>query len=127
MIIWAKITLLFNFGIINIIRYSMEISYKNWIICGYIHIYIYMVVVVSPSVMSNCFLTPRSVAHQAPLSMGFPSHEYWSGLPFPNPVDLLNPEIESATPTWQVDSLPWCQQGNPSIYLCVCVCLCVCA
>ena len=39
LIIWAKITLLFNFGVINIIKYSMEISYKNWII--YIYIYIH--------------------------------------------------------------------------------------
>ena len=28
------------------------------------------------------------VAHQAPLSMGFPRQEYWSGLPFPSPGDL---------------------------------------
>ena len=31
------------------------------------------------------------VAHQAPLSMGFPRQEYWSGLPFPSPGDLPNP------------------------------------
>ena len=29
--------------------------------------------------------TPWTVAHQAPLSMGFPRQEYWSGLPFPPP------------------------------------------
>ena len=28
---------------------------------------------------------PWTVAHQAPLSMGFPSKDYWSGLPFPSP------------------------------------------
>ena len=33
-------------------------------------------------------------AHQAPLSMGFFRQEYWSGLSFPPPVDLLDPEIE---------------------------------
>ena len=32
-----------------------------------------------------CLLTPWTVAHQAPLSMGFHRHEYWSGLPFPSP------------------------------------------
>ena len=31
--------------------------------------------------------SPRTVAHQAPLSMGFPRQEYWSGLPFPSPGD----------------------------------------
>ena len=34
---------------------------------------------------------PWAVAHQAPLSMGFSSQEYWSGLPFPPPGDLPNP------------------------------------
>ena len=34
------------------------------------------------------FATPRAIAHQAPLSMGFPRQEYWSGLPFPTPGDL---------------------------------------
>ena len=35
-----------------------------------------------------------TVALQAPLSMGFPRQEYWSGLPFPAPGDLPNPGIE---------------------------------
>ena len=34
------------------------------------------------------FATPRTVAHQAPLSMGFPRQEYWNGLPFSSPGDL---------------------------------------
>ena len=33
------------------------------------------------------FVTPWIVAHQAPWSMGFSRHEYWSGLPFPSPRD----------------------------------------
>ena len=44
------------------------------------------------------FATPRTVAHQAPLSMGFPRQEYWSGLRFPPPGDLPNPGIEPASP-----------------------------
>ena len=35
------------------------------------------------------FVTPRTTAHQAPLSMGFSRQEYWNGLPFPTPGDLL--------------------------------------
>ena len=35
--------------------------------------------------------TPWTVAHQAPLSMGFSRQEYWSGLPFPSPGDLPDP------------------------------------
>ena len=38
-------------------------------------------------------VTPWTVDQQAPLSMGFPKQEYWSGLPFPSPEDLSNPGI----------------------------------
>ena len=44
------------------------------------------------------FVTPWTVAHQAPLSMGFPRQEYWSGLTFPSPGDLADPGIEAASP-----------------------------
>ena len=40
------------------------------------------------------FATPWTVAHQAPLSRGFSSREYLSGLPFPSPGDLPHPGIE---------------------------------
>ena len=45
------------------------------------------------------FETPWTVAHQAPLSMGFPRQENWSGLPFPSPGDLPGPGIKFASPT----------------------------
>ena len=40
------------------------------------------------------FATLWTVAHQAPLSMGFSKKEYWSGLPCPPPGDLPDPGIE---------------------------------
>ena len=40
------------------------------------------------------FVTPWTVAYQAPRSMGFSRQEYWSGLPFPSPGDLPDPETE---------------------------------
>ena len=43
-------------------------------------------------------MTPWIVACQAPLSTGFPKKEYWSGLPFPSPGDLLGPGIERGSP-----------------------------
>ena len=43
-------------------------------------------------------VTPGTIACQAPLSMGFPRQEYWSGLPFPSPGELLNPGIEPGNP-----------------------------
>ena len=39
-------------------------------------------------------MTPWTVASWAPLSMGFPSQEYWSELPLPPPGDLPNPGIK---------------------------------
>ena len=44
------------------------------------------------------FATPRSVAHQAPLSIGLSRQEYWSGLPFPPPGDLPDPGFKLESP-----------------------------
>ena len=57
------------------------------------------------------FAAPWTVAHQAPLPMGFSRQKYWSGLPFPPPEELPDPGIElgSLVPPcllqWQGDSL----------------------
>ena len=51
------------------------------------------------------FATPWTVAHQAPLSMGFSRQEYWGGLPFPSPGDLPDPGIISKSPALQADTL----------------------
>ena len=57
--------------------------------------------------------TPWTVALQAPLSMEFSRHEYWSGLAFPPPEDLPRPEIEPGSPALQVNSLPLSHLGSP--------------
>ena len=44
------------------------------------------------------FVTPWTVAFQAPPSMEFSRQEYQSGLPFPSPGDLSNPAMEPASP-----------------------------
>ena len=44
------------------------------------------------------FVTPWTVTHQAPLSMGFSRQGYWSGLPFPPPGNLPDPGIEPVSP-----------------------------
>ena len=44
--------------------------------------------------MSDSFVIPWTVARQAPLSVGFPRQEYWSGLPFLPPGDLPDPGTE---------------------------------
>ena len=45
------------------------------------------------------FVTPWTVALQAPLSMGFSRREYWSGLPCPPPGDLADPRSEPVSLT----------------------------
>ena len=47
-----------------------------------------------------------TVAHQAPLFIGFPRQEYWSVLPFPSPGDLPNPETELAPSTFFTSEPP---------------------
>ena len=44
------------------------------------------------------FRTPWTVAHQAPLSMGFPRQEYSSGVPFPTPEEIPDPGITAMSP-----------------------------
>ena len=52
--------------------------------------------------------------------MEFPRQEYWSGLPFPSPEELLDPgiKIKPVSPALRVDSLSLS-------HVCVCVCVCV--
>ena len=58
------------------------------------------------------FVTPWTVAHQAPLSMGFSRQEYWSGLPFPSPGHLPDPGIEPGCPALQRILYHLSQQGS---------------
>ena len=51
------------------------------------------------------FVQNWTIAHQGPLSMGFPRQEYWSGLPLPSPGDLPDPGTEPKSPVLQADSL----------------------
>ena len=53
-----------------------------------------------------------TVAHQAPVSVGFPRQEYWTGLPFPPPGDLPA-GIKPRSPTLQADTLPSKPPGRP--------------
>ena len=52
------------------------------------------------------FVTLRTIACQAPLSMGFSRQEHWSGLPFPPPGHLPDPRMEPHGLHWQAGSLP---------------------
>ena len=63
--------------------------------------------------MPDSFVTPWTVAHQAPLSMGFSRQEYWSGLPFTSSGDLPDPGIEPRSLAWWTDSLP----SEPQVFI----------
>ena len=64
------------------------------------------------------FLTLWTVAHQAPLSVGFFRQKYWSRLLCPPPGNLPNPGIKSKSPALQVDFYHLNPQGSPGRQIC---------
>ena len=74
---------LHHFKVIPVKRCGQEISKTCVLCCVLSHV--------------QLFLTPWTVAHLAPLSMGFSRQEYWSRFPFPPPGDLPDPGIEPAS------------------------------
>ena len=60
------------------------------------------------------FVTPWTVAHLAPLSMGFSRQEYWNGFPFLPLGNLPDPGSEPVSPALQADSLPTEPPGKPN-------------
>ena len=68
------------------------------------------------------FATPWTIAHQAPLSMGFSRQEYWSGLPCPPPGDLPDPLHLLHLLHWQADSLPTAPPSNAAhLFIASCI------
>ena len=60
------------------------------------------------------FVTPWTVAYQAPPSMVFSRQEYWSGLPFHSQGELPDPGIKPRSPALQADTLPSEPPGKPN-------------
>ena len=60
-------------------------------------------------------VTPRTVACQAPLSMGLSRQEYWSGWPFPLPGDRPSQGLNLHLLGLQVNSLPLSHLGSATI------------
>ena len=65
-----------------------------------------VVVVVASLSHAQLFVTPWTVACQAPLSTGLSRQEYWSGSPVPSPEDIPDPGIKPRSSALQADSLP---------------------
>ena len=68
---------------------------------------------VSGSDAPDSSVIPWTIAHKAPLSMGFTRQEYWSGLPFPSPGDLPSPGIKPGSPALPTNSLLAESPGKP--------------
>ena len=69
---------------------------------------------------AGLFATIWTIAHQAPLSVGFSWQEYWSGLPFSSLGDLHHPGVKPVSLCllrWQAGSLPLAPPGKPYFLL----------
>ena len=71
------------------------------------------------------FATPWTVAHQAPLPLGFSRQEHWSGLPFPPPRDHPNPGIIPMSPRSPALAGRFSIIGPPGKPIVSKVCVCV--
>ena len=86
---------------------SSQCLLNEWVVVGKQVVVVYML---------NCvqfFEIPRTVALQAPLSMGFPMQEHWSELLFPSQGIFLIQGSNLCLLCWQADSLPLSHQGQP--------------
>ena len=99
---------------------SVMCSEGLFLILGSVHLFHLAVPDLNPSMYCaqslSCvqlFVTPWTVAHQAPLSLRFSRREYWSGLPCTPLGHLPNPGIKSRSPALQADSLPAELPGQP--------------
>ena len=63
--------------------------------------------------LCSTLVTPWTTARLAPLFMGFPRQDCWSGLPFPTPGNLPSPGIKPGLLHWQAGSLPLEPPGKP--------------
>ena len=86
--------------------YTRQIISKNSLCCR---------VIMQTQLLSYValFVTPQTVVHQAPLSIGFSQLEYWSGLPFPSQGIFLTQRANPCLLHWQADSLSLSHLGIP--------------
>ena len=86
-------------------RWELDNSMNSYL-ASYRHRWLNIEISIEMSVCTECallsrvrlFVTPWTVACQAPLSIQFSRQEYWSRLPFPPPGDLPDPGIELMSP-----------------------------
>ena len=91
---------------------KMECDHKNRVNHFHLHLLFRLIRTCSINRV-QLFAILWTVAHHAPLSMGFPRQEYCSGLPLLSPGDLPDPGIQPGSPALQADSLPTEPPGKP--------------
>ena len=110
---WTRLTFTFSFDLQshqkllntqNMIDDGNSVSFQLECIFKSVHVCM-CVCMLSHLSRVQLFVTPWTVAFQAPLSMGFSRQEYWSGLPFPSSGDFPDPVIELRSPALEADAL----------------------
>ena len=89
----------YHFFLKYLVEFTRSGHFLFWKVINY-----YSISLVKSLSRVRLFVTPWTVAYQAPQSMEFSRQEYWSGLPFPSPGDLPDPGIEPGPPTLQADA-----------------------
>ena len=93
--------------------------------CSFCEVNLVVVICMSVCMLSHfshvqLFVTPQTVAHQAPQSMGFSRQVYWNGLPCPSPRGVPNPGIEPTSlvaPALQLKSFTTELPGKPQLFV----------
>ena len=83
-----------------------ELGFSESILLTIPHLFLILWCEVKSLSRVQLYVTPWTVAYQAPPSMGFSRQECWSGVPFPSPGDLPDPGIEPRSPALRADALP---------------------
>ena len=111
---------LFSLLISNQLYVFISINFQDWLLSLFLplektHFRIVWFIICCYLVanLSDSFATTWTVAHKAPLSVGFLRQEYWNGLPFPSPWNLPEAEIKPMFTAWQMDSSPLSYLGSP--------------
>ena len=85
--------------------------------CDLHFVCVYVCVHAHVHTLSHGFVTLWTVAHWAPLSMGFSRQELWDGLPFPPPGDLPNPGIKPVSAALAGRFFPTEPPGNMEAHI----------
>ena len=91
---WIKTEVM---GILILFLTIEENLFSFWVLNIMLLLLLLLLLLFSHWFVSDSFVTPWTVAHQAPLSLRFPRQEYWSRLPFPSSGTLPDSGIKTVS------------------------------